>query len=394
MNTLSVVTTCLLGLLAPMLASAQIGLVNIAHTNDGGNAQGIAVSGNYAYLAAGTNGLLIYDVSNPAQPLNVGHSVSNLSEGFTVYDVVVSGNYAYAVVTGNTVVSGLFVFDVSNPAAPAEMLHTNLHFFGGLAILGTNLYLGGDSRLPDFGISNPAFPVLITNFSLGPNPTGLAVSSNYLVAVAGSTLNIAGLTNGVYTNLAVSNLTENILGVGIAGQYVLLAVNGSNAFQSYFISSSNTITKAGQVTYPSTTSTGTGNGLAISWSYAYMACSAGVRAISIADPEHPLAAGQTITNFGGTPLALAVSGRYVFLANGSDGLRVFAVQPQLGVSGGGNNGLAFAWPAQGTFVLQQSSNLSGGNWITVTNVPAITAGNAQVNLSPPSADMFYRLLGQ
>src|SRR5262249_41066359 len=41
------------------------------HTNDGGSARGVAVLGRYAYVADELNGLLIYDISNPAMPMRV-----------------------------------------------------------------------------------------------------------------------------------------------------------------------------------------------------------------------------------------------------------------------------------------------------------------------------------
>ncbi len=72
----------------------------------------VAVSGNFAYVARGSSGLRIYDVTNPATPVAVGHSTNDF--GGSAADVAVSGNYAY-VANG---ADGLRVFDVSNPAAP------------------------------------------------------------------------------------------------------------------------------------------------------------------------------------------------------------------------------------------------------------------------------------
>jgi uncharacterized secreted protein with C-terminal beta-propeller domain len=162
MKTLRLFAPALLAWSAPLLASAQLNFVDIAHTNNGSTAQALAISGNYAYLAAGTNGLLVYDISHPTNPVNIGHFVTNFDLEISTYAVVVSGNYVYET-TMSPEGGGLYVFDVSNPAAPANIFHTNLNIFGGIAVSGTNLYLGGDSRLPDFGISNPAAPTLITN---------------------------------------------------------------------------------------------------------------------------------------------------------------------------------------------------------------------------------------
>ena len=148
------------------------------------------------------------------------------------------------------------------------------------------------------------------------------------------------------------------------------------------------------MTYPSSTSYGTGAALAISGNFAYVACAVGVRAVNITNPAQPTTAGQTATNLGGTPLAVAVSGHYIFLANGTDGLRVFAVQPRLGVSQINGNSLVFTWPNQSLFLIQQNSDLTQDNWLTLTNEPAVIGANAQVNLPPPGSNTFYRLLGQ
>jgi hypothetical protein len=90
------------------------------------------------------------------------------------------------------------------------------------------------------------------------------------------------------------------------------------------------VTKAGQITYPASPTTGVS--ITLSGNYAYLVCSAGLRVINITIPTNLIAAGQTSTNFGAKPMGVAVSGRYVYLADGTDGLRVFAIQPALRVN--------------------------------------------------------------
>ncbi|MEK7686191.1 MAG: hypothetical protein AAB466_12285, partial [Verrucomicrobiota bacterium] len=72
-----------------------------------GDARGVAVSGNYAYVAA-ESGLLVINVRNPANPVRVGHYDTS---GFAL-GVAVSGNYAYVADFD----AGLQVIDVRNPA--------------------------------------------------------------------------------------------------------------------------------------------------------------------------------------------------------------------------------------------------------------------------------------
>ena len=63
-----------------------------------GDAQRIVVVGNTAYIAAGSGGLRIVNVSNPANPIEVGHysPTDNWASRVTV-----NGNYAYVLVAGN-----------------------------------------------------------------------------------------------------------------------------------------------------------------------------------------------------------------------------------------------------------------------------------------------------
>jgi hypothetical protein len=271
--------------------NAQINLVNIGHTNNGGTAQGIAVSGHYAYLASGTNGLLIYDITNPALPVNMGHSRGSNDIEINAYTVAVSGNYAFVESIGSEA-TGLLVYDVTNAAAPTYVNFLNLNVYGGLAILGSNLYLGGDGRVPVLAISNPldlntgTYYMPLSNM----NPVSLAATTNYLAMAGGEDglVNIGSFSDGVYANLAFTNIGGNIIanGVAIAGQYVFVANSSSEPLESYYISSSGKVTKAGQITYPASPTTGVS--VALSGNYAYLVCSASLRVINITNPTNLL----------------------------------------------------------------------------------------------------------
>ncbi len=87
-----------------------------------GNANDVSVVGNYAYVADDSSGLNIIDISNPLAPTNVGA----FDTAGTAWDVVVSNGYAFVADGAN----GLKIINVSNPAKPALV--------GGLAIGGTS----------------------------------------------------------------------------------------------------------------------------------------------------------------------------------------------------------------------------------------------------------------
>lgn len=74
---------------------------------------GLAVFGDYAYIADSESGLRIIDVSNPTSPAEIGFfDTPNVSNGITI-----SGNFAY--VTDN--LAGLRVIDIGDPGSPTEV---------------------------------------------------------------------------------------------------------------------------------------------------------------------------------------------------------------------------------------------------------------------------------
>jgi hypothetical protein len=69
------------------------------------------VHGNYAYLAAAGNGLVVVDVSDPTNPV-----LSSTMDDDYAYDVAVAGGYVYVAAGGG----GLVVVNVSDPTNPAR----------------------------------------------------------------------------------------------------------------------------------------------------------------------------------------------------------------------------------------------------------------------------------
>jgi len=52
---------------------AQVALIPVAQTNNAGYASAVALSGNYVFLANAMDGVRVYGVSNPANPINIAH---------------------------------------------------------------------------------------------------------------------------------------------------------------------------------------------------------------------------------------------------------------------------------------------------------------------------------
>jgi hypothetical protein len=88
-----------------------------------------------------------------------------------------------------------------------------------------------------------------------------------------------------------------------------------------------------------------------------------------------------------------VGGTNIF-AGGNLSTQTFEISlppASLAIASAGTN-TAISWPSPpGGFVLEQNSNLTTTNWITVTNAPFQTNGLNQLNVAPLTHAEFYRL---
>jgi len=101
----------------------------------------VAVAGNHAYVANSTDGLRVYDVSDPANPINTGHGIYNGS----AQCVAVAGNYAY--VSGYT--DGMRIFDVSDLTNVVSVGNINNPGTGfGITVSGNYVYLANGADRP------------------------------------------------------------------------------------------------------------------------------------------------------------------------------------------------------------------------------------------------------
>lgn len=205
---------------------------------NGVKAFGIAIAGNYAYVATSDQGFVVLDITNPAAITRVAHLTTG-SRG--ARDVVISGTKAYVTSQENRVCipgpcvpanhRGVMVFDISNPTAPVKgtdiniagslpmslavsgntmyVTSSNSQFYvvdlatgnvvgtpiatNGFAyqvqIAGTKLYVSSnsmDAHLQVYSLANPTLPVRLTDEQLAPNGGGYAVAVSPTHAYVGS----------------------------------------------------------------------------------------------------------------------------------------------------------------------------------------------------------------
>ena len=106
----------------------------VGYCDTPGYAFGVAVAGNYAYVADDEAGLRVISIADPAHPSEVGYfDTPGYARG-----VAVAGNYAY-VADGS---SGLRVISIADPAHPTEVgYYVTLGHAYGVAVAGNYAYV-------------------------------------------------------------------------------------------------------------------------------------------------------------------------------------------------------------------------------------------------------------
>ncbi len=146
----------------------------------------IVVSGDYAYLAMQSEGLIVFDISDPSSPIDVGVCDTVYGE-----EIALSGNYVYLIGRRG---EGFYVVDVSSPSNPEQVggYYDLLSYFyldaDGIASRGDYLYIGGtdkgaysQAKLVIYDISDPSSPTYKGSYTHSDESIcyGLDVSGNY-----------------------------------------------------------------------------------------------------------------------------------------------------------------------------------------------------------------------
>jgi hypothetical protein len=278
-----------------------------------GGVGGVAVAGNYAYIADGEAGFRVINISNPATPTEIGFCDT---PGFA-YGLVIEGSHAYIADEE----CGLRVIDISNPAAPFEIgSYDTPGTAWGVAVVGEYAFLadGNCDGLLVFNISNSALPTLVGSFCPPGYPYGVAVVGNYaFVAASNRGLRVIDIRSPTSPMEVGSYDTP--------GWAYHVAVAGNKAYVTDDVCGLRVIditipTAPTEVGYYDTPMTAVG--VAVAGDYAYVADShGGLRVIDISNPSTP-----TETGFYDTPgdaQCVAVVGNYAYVADFNSGLGIY-----------------------------------------------------------------------
>jgi hypothetical protein len=135
-------------------------------TYPGSTAYALGVQGVYAYMALGNNGIFaVYDISGFSSPTLKGSVAIAATSFYGAGDVQPHGNYIY--VTG---FDSLYVINVSNPTAPAlvnaiAVEHTDFSGAEDMAIDGSTLFIKTPFSILAYDVTNPTAPSLNSSIS-------------------------------------------------------------------------------------------------------------------------------------------------------------------------------------------------------------------------------------
>lgn len=306
----------------PIVDESNISLVSIYQTNASTN--GVCVYPvsfrNYAFIADGSNGLQIIDVTQVNSP----DSVSSFNTGGSANDVTVAGinNDVYAFVSDYS--GGLVIIDVSDPGNPmlTGVINipglTNTSFIDGLNERGYigvdngNLYTIDLSSLPNppsaFTMINPSYESI----------KGLYVTGNLLYAACSNTgMLIYDVSNVNSINLlSVTNTSGSASDVVVNTGYAYIAdsFNGLLIFNVSNPSAPSLLSR-----YPPFEQI---LGVAVNNNSAYTADNGyGVESINISNPSNPTQSGYNKTNSSANNVYYF--GGYLYLAAAEGGLAIF-----------------------------------------------------------------------
>ncbi|MGA9121343.1 MAG: T9SS type A sorting domain-containing protein [Bacteroidota bacterium] len=287
--------------------------VEVGHYYTAEGPCGLVVSGNYAYVAVSSAGLRIIDVSNPANPGEAGFydTPGNANE------VAVAGAYAY-VADGS---GGLRIVDISNPINPVEVGSFGTTGAIDVKVAGHYAFVADIAEgLKIIDISTPAAPVLAGTY--GTSAVAVAVQDHYAYTLVGSSMRVVDFSNvaapAEVARFDYPNGNGNAK-VAVDGSYVITADETGG---SYTIDISNpTIPSNAHFYFPPDRETN----VAVSGNYAYTTHDGhSLRIVDVSNPLAPAEVGflyDLLVDF----RSVAVDGHYAYVAGGSAGLRIIDV---------------------------------------------------------------------
>ncbi|MFH1352537.1 MAG: hypothetical protein ABIH68_03070, partial [bacterium] len=299
-------------------------LYEVSHIDTGKNMFDIHVSSNYAYIGVLNGELLIYDVSNPAGPVYAGEYNKNITgDAITVDDVFVSGNYAY--IAGGA--DGFYVLDVSDKTNPRlngwyDMMIDNIYIEGSYA------YTMNFSRVVKvLEISDISNLVKVGENTAPSASKGLHIQGNYAYSAdnGNAQLEIYNISVSESPSLVNTFTESDINDVFVSGRYAYLAVGnaGANCVKVLDVSNLSSIVEKGSV---NNLNDPTGIWIDSEGRYAYVADGSSLTIVNVLDVTSPYIVGSaTVTTGSARRVVVKSSYAYVACGIGDQALNIFDI---------------------------------------------------------------------
>jgi hypothetical protein len=249
------------------------------------SAWGVFLDGDYAYVAGVPDGYSIYDVSDPLDPTFVWNMNTHGTDLIYSFCVVKVGNYAYFANWGPDV----DIIDVTDPESPSFVGTYTAPIGEDNGIIkmraaGSLLYLAANGYgFQILDISSPTAPDAVGSLPM--------VEECYDVAVRGSYAYVAAANSGlVAVDVSTPSLPVRVAEVALGGEAVAVSVQGSFAY--------------------------------------LLLASQGLRIVDITDPLAPVAIGNTFLH-GGELHSVLCQSDFVYIANDTAGLQIDLRQCEL-----------------------------------------------------------------
>jgi hypothetical protein len=314
--------------------------------------QGVAVSGDYAYVGDGQAGLHVINVANPAKPERVGTFTSTAYINPSIIGGYVDGAFTSVTVVSNHCYAAEFflhfshgvwplgssvqIIDISDPSDPKRVGSARIgeyddsrpYEFGshaqGMVLSGKHLFVAGSKAgLQVMDIRSPAPSQVVGDYNPGSAGPGMAISGNYLYLAAQRRWTGSNFIGGGVEVIDIGNpANPHFSGAYTNDDFSEIAVSGANACVVAGSSSLRLLDISDPIN-PKPVGTYNAGALfvkvALAGNYAYVTATpnsgrGGLHVIDISNRASPQPAGRY--DSGGYAFGLVLSGRYVYMSQG------------------------------------------------------------------------------
>ncbi len=281
-----------------------------------GDGLNLAISGNWIYIADGSAGIQVIDVTDVENPTISG----SYDTPGTACGVAVTGNIA-VVADGN---SGLRVLDIANPVSPVSTgTCTTSGYARGVAVAGDLALVADDaSGLQVIDISDPSNPVVSGTFN--------TVGTAYGVAVKGDLAFVADGENGLQIIDISDSTSPSLVGgldtpgrardVAVAGDLAVVADGKSGTLQLIDITDPASPSLLSAYSTP-----GLPQSVVLAGNFVLVAdLDSGLQMVDITNPTIPSAILSVDTP--GSASGIVLAGDVAFVADGYSGMQTIVVR--------------------------------------------------------------------